>query len=174
VPYMRELAESYSNTVVENTPTGILIIDENLNIKQVNPAAAKLLGIDASAVGKPVYAVLPSDDFYRALTEEKNILNHKVVYEKLGLTVEQSVVFVKNDRTIFLLIDDITEREKMLEQRRRVTEDTAAFAHEVVNKQMRVIQEIASLLGETTSETKTALSQLTKTIMPGEDEKHEN
>ena len=61
VPYMRELAESYSNTVVENTPTGILIIDENLNIKQVNPAAAKLLGIDASAVGKPVYAVLPSD-----------------------------------------------------------------------------------------------------------------
>lgn len=174
VPYMRELAESYSNTVVENTPTGILIIDENLNIKQVNPAAAKLLGIDASAVGKPVYAVLPNDDFYRALTEEKNILNHKVVYEKLGLTVEQSVVFVKNDRTIFLLIDDITEREKMLEQRRRVTEDTAAFAHEVVNKQMRVIQEIASLLGETTSETKTALSQLTKTIMPGEDEKHEN
>ena len=174
VPYMRELAESYSNTVVENTPTGILIIDDKLNIKQINPAASKLLGTDADYVGKPVYGVLPSDDFYLALTEEKNILNHKVVYDKLGLTVEQSVVFVKNDRTIFLLINDVTEREKMLEQRRRVTEDTAAFAHEVVNKQMRVVQEIAGLLGETTSETKTALSQLTKTIMPDAGKKNDD
>ena len=37
---------------------------------------------------------------------------------------------------------------------------TAAVTDSVIEKQMRVVQEIASLLGETTAETKVALTQL--------------
>ena len=36
----------------------------------------------------------------------------------------------------------------------------------MIEKQMRVVQEIASLLGETTAETKIALTQLKDTIEP--------
>ena len=37
----------------------------------------------------------------------------------------------------------------------------------MIEKQMRVAQEIASLLGETTAETKIALTRLKDTIEPG-------
>jgi len=42
-----------------------------------------------------------------------------------------------------------------------------------VNKQMRVVQEIANLLGETTAETKVALLQLTNNIVSKEEKDHD-
>ncbi|HEX3040080.1 MAG TPA: [Fe-Fe] hydrogenase large subunit C-terminal domain-containing protein [Caproiciproducens sp.] len=172
IPYMRELAESMSNTVVENTPTGILIINNHLNIEQFNPSAAKLLNLSENVIGQPISSVLPSPDFEEVLNSGENILHHKQVYSERNLILEQTVVLVSNNRLLFVLLKDITDEEQMLEKHRKVTEETAAFAKEVVNKQMRVVQEIANLLGETTCETKVALLQLTKNMMPeagGED-----
>lgn len=166
IPYMRELAESVSNTVVENTPTGILIINDHLLIDQYNPSAAKLLHLDENSLGKPVQNILPSPDFETVLKSGINIVHHKQFYEALNLILEQTVVLVKNNQLMFVLLKDITSEEKMRENHLRMTEETAAFANEVIDKQMRVVQEIANLLGETTSETKVALMQLTKNIVP--------
>lgn len=166
LPYMRELAESMSNTVVENTPTGILIINSQLTIEEFNPAAARLLGLKDDVIGKPVTSILPSDDFYEAMKNDKKIADHRQYYENLGRTLEQTVVNVKASGLMFVLFNDVTKEEQMNENHRLVTEKTAAFAQEVVDKQMRVVQEIANLLGEATSETKVALSQLTQSIVP--------
>jgi len=172
VPYMRELAESLSNTVVENTPTGVLVINDKLIVEQINPSATKLLKLSDNVVGQSICNLLPSEDFYNVLMSGDNILNHKQNYEKLGLVVEQTVIFVKSSRMMFLLLKDITGEEQMLDKHRKVTEQTVEFAHEVINKQMRVVQEIANLLGETTSETKIALSRLTKNIVPEKDDQN--
>ena len=42
--------------------------------------------------------------------------------------------------------------------------ETARVTDKVIERQMRVVQEIASLLGETTAETKIALTRLKETI----------
>ncbi len=170
IPYMRELAESMSNAVVENAPTGILIINAALNVEQFNPSAAKLLHLNEKSVGRPIQHILPSPDFEKVLATGKNILNHKQNYKNLNLIVRQTVVLVENSSLLFILLEDITHEERMLENQRRTTEETAAFAKEAISKQMRVVQEIANLLGETTSETEVALHQLTKNIMPEEGE----
>ena len=49
--------------------------------------------------------------------------------------------------------------------------ETLATTDDVIKKQMRVAQEIASLLGETTAETKVALLKLKKTLMQEEEER---
>ena len=46
--------------------------------------------------------------------------------------------------------------------------DSINMAQEVINKQMMVAQEIASLLGETTAETKVTLTKLKKLILEKE------
>ena len=46
----------------------------------------------------------------------------------------------------------------------KVKMETLKTTDEVIKKQMRVAQEIASLLGETTAETKVALLKLKKTL----------
>ena len=47
---------------------------------------------------------------------------------------------------------------------RKISRQTVEIADRVVDKQMRIVQEIASLLGETAAETKIALSKLKESI----------
>ena len=67
---------------------------------------------------------------------------------------------VKNQNTLFCIMKDITEDVDYNARINKIKEETAQAASEVVSKQMRVVQEIASLLGETTAETKIALLKL--------------
>jgi iron only hydrogenase large subunit-like protein/uncharacterized Fe-S cluster-containing protein len=172
VPYMRELAESMSNTVVENIPAGVLILDAKLNIEHVNPSAAQMLHLTEDVRGHSISSLLPSDDFYNVLQSGENTLNHKQRYEKYDLTVEQTVVFVKESGLLFVLLHDITSEDTMREQSRRVGDETVAFARDVVGRQLRTVQDIVSLLGETTMETNAALSNLAK-IVSDTDDKNE-
>lgn len=165
VPYMKELAESMSNTVVENIPVGVLILDEKLCIEHMNPCAAKMLHATGDVRHQSVYTLLKSDDFCRVLQGGGNIVSRKERYDELGLTVEQSVVYVKTSKTLFVLLKDITDQEEMLVNQRKSAEETAAFAQGVINKQIQIVQEIAGLLGETTTETKVALSKLVKSVV---------
>lgn len=165
VPYMKELAESMSNTVVENIPVGVLILDERLNIKHINPFASRLLRQSGDLRNQSIAAVLKSDDFYQVLQSGENIVNHKQKYEEYNIIVEQSVVSVKNHKTLLVMLKDITRQENMLENQHKSAEETAAFAQGVINKQIQIVQEIASLLGETTMETKVALSKLAHSVV---------
>ena len=54
--------------------------------------------------------------------------------------------------------------EERLKELNELKENTLQVAEKVINKQMRVAQEIAGLLGETTAETKVALTKLQKII----------
>jgi predicted transcriptional regulator len=62
-------------------------------------------------------------------------------------------------------MEDITHEEKNDRELTKVKENTINAAQQVIDKQMRVVQEIASLLGETTAETKVILSKLKKVAM---------
>ena len=59
---------------------------------------------------------------------------------------------------------DVTEEESERRKKESIRQNTIEIADKVVDKQMRVVQEIASLLGETTAETKIALTKLKESI----------
>ena len=59
---------------------------------------------------------------------------------------------------------DVTDREEMRKSDLELRRQTAEITDKVIDKQMRVVQEIASLLGETTAETKIALTKLKDAI----------
>ena len=59
---------------------------------------------------------------------------------------------------------DITDEEAEREKKARINQQTVEVANTVVEKQMRIVQEIASLLGETAAETKIALTKLKESI----------
>ena len=56
--------------------------------------------------------------------------------------------------------DEVAEREK----KEMLSRHTIEVADKVVEKQMRIVQGIASLLGETAAETKIALTKLKESI----------
>ena len=67
---------------------------------------------------------------------------------------------VEEDEMIIGLYVDITDEENRRQKLARAKQETLGKAHQVINKQMRVAQEIAGLLGETTAETKVLLTRL--------------
>jgi uncharacterized Fe-S cluster-containing protein len=59
---------------------------------------------------------------------------------------------------------DVTAEEEQRERKENISRQTIEVADKVVDKQMRIVQEIASLLGETAAETKIALAKLKESI----------
>ncbi len=165
LPFVRERAESISNLIIDYTPNATIALDSELKVQEINPAALQLLKIDKSDIlGKPIEEFLPCSMYDEVLHEDKIIQNRKITYEGLGLTVEQSVISIKEQQMIFILLKNITSEEKQQQSLKKVRDETLEVAQKVIDKQMRVAQEIASLLGETTAETKTALTKLKKSI----------
>ena len=62
------------------------------------------------------------------------------------------------------IADDITKNEELEKKLMEKKIDAMNITQAVIDKQMRVAQEIASLLGETTAETKVTLNKLKKLI----------
>ena len=62
-------------------------------------------------------------------------------------------------------MQNITEEEKRRIELEKLKLNTVEVAQKVIDKQMMVAQEIASLLGETTAETKVALNKLKKVVI---------
>ena len=62
------------------------------------------------------------------------------------------------------IMRDVTDEEYARERKESISRQTVEVADKVVDKQMRIVQEIASLLGETAAETKIALAKLKESI----------
>ena len=65
---------------------------------------------------------------------------------------------------MFAIMKDITDKVEFENKLNTVKTETLKATDEVIKKHMRVAQEIASLLGETTAETKVALVNLKKAL----------
>lgn len=170
IPYMREKAESISNVVLDNTPDAVILMDDNFCLVEYNNRAGEMFGLNqVDYRGKPISMIIDCDDMDKVLETGKDVFDHKIVYHDFGITVLQSTVHVKEHGLFILLIKDVTHAEEERTKYLAMRQETVEVAQGVINKQMRVAQEIASLLGETTAETKMALTNLKK-YLHGEDE----
>lgn len=171
MPYMRERAEYISDKVITFSPNAIIVLDNLLSIQALNNSACKLFGItDAKEfAGRYIGELVEASAFEEALVNRRNVLNRKSYLFRYEKYVEESVIFVKEHNMIFGILRDMTEEEKQNENIKKVKLETIGTADNVIEKQMRVVQEIAMLLGETTAETKVALTKLKETIMSEEE-----
>ena len=166
LPYMRERAESISNEIIQNSPNGIVVIDTAFNITDINNKAKILLGIKRFKPNSTSILDCLEDnvDFIEALAKQKNISSKRIKIEKTNSYIELSINYMKDHNMIFAIMKDITDKVNYEDKLQEVKLETIAATDEVIKKQMRVAQEIASLLGETTAEAKVALVNLRNTL----------
>lgn len=161
VPYMKLKAESFANMVIENSLNAIIVVDENMVIKEFNPAAEKMFGHALDLVkGTNLNRIIDCENFLRAVRTREKIAAKRVEYPDRSLVTEQMVLPVKDHDMVILIITDITDKETKERALLKVKQETIDKAAEIINRQMHVAQEIAGLLGETTGETKAALLEL--------------
>ena len=121
--------------------------------------------------GELIERYINPTDFYLVAADGKPIDNKPLVLEKSGAHVEMSIRKVEGQNILFSIMKDVTKETLDREKLDKLKTDTYRTTDEVIGKQMRVVQEIASLLGETAAETKIALLKLKSTLAQSEDKK---
>ncbi len=166
LPFLKDKAESFSDTIVKNTPNGLIVLNENLEVQQINAAARKIMNIRAESdvLGEPVVRILDPNVFLQAKNSGRGIRNQRTYLAEYKRYIEQTVIYDPESRLLVGIMRDVTDDEAAREKKSRINKHTVEVADSVVERQMRIVQEIASLLGETAAETKIALTKLKESI----------
>jgi len=166
LPYLKDKAESFSDTIVNNTPNGLIVLNENLEVQQINNSARKIMNIRAASdvLGEPVIRILDPSVFAQVKNSGRSVRNKRTYLAEYKKYVEMTVVYANDSRMLIGIMRDVTDEVEAHEKKESISRQTVEVADKVVEKQMRIVQEIASLLGETAAETKIALTKLKESI----------
>lgn len=166
LPFLKDKAESFSDTIVENTPNGLIVLNENFEVQQINTAARRIMNIRSASdiLGDQVVRILDPAIFMKVMQTGKDVREERVYLAEYKRYVEQTVVYDKDSHLLIGIMRDVTDEETEREKKENISRKTIEVADKVVEKQMRIVQEIASLLGETAAETKIALAKLKESI----------
>ena len=166
LPFLKEKAENFSDTIVKNTPNGIIVLNENLEVQQINESARNMMNIryESDVLGESVVRILDPSIFMQVSRTGTDVRNQRIYLAEYKRYVEQSVVYDKDSHLLVGIMRDVSDEEAQREKKERIGRQTIEVADKVVDKQMRIVQEIASLLGETAAETKIALAKLKESV----------
>ena len=115
----------------------------------MNPSARRMLDLEmVNPTGMPLISVLPSKELEEAIqSKSRRVNNIRVEYDMYNKLVDHAIFKVPDETyTVLILMDRTNEelKEKML---RNLREKTMNVTQQVIDDQMRTVQEIASLLG---------------------------
>ena len=162
LPFLKDKAESFSDTIINNTPNGIIVLNEDLEVQQINSAACHMMNIRhaSDVLGDQVIRILDPKVFLDVMATGMSVRDERVYLAEYKRYVEQSVIYDKSYHIVMCIMRDITAEAREKRKKEEISRSTIEVTDQVIEKQMRVVQEIASLLGETTAETKIALTNL--------------
>jgi len=150
-------------------PNGLLVLDEQLQIIIVNPAMCRMLRTTAAAlIGRPAAELLGEvEEFRQALVTGRKVVGVEREYPRYDLYVRTLIFPIPDEKIAAGIFVDLTVEWKQERELNRLKQEAVQEVRQVVDKQMRVAQEIAGLLGETTAETKVSLLRLLETLGKG-------
>jgi len=166
LPHIINRSERFSNSIVDNSPNGIVVINDDFEIQQINKMAMDLLNVRSisDVLGENIVRILDPTPFYKVYESGKTLTNERRYYSDYKKYFEETIALDNTSKMIICILRDVTDEETARNTREELGRKTAEIADNVVEKQMRIVQEIASLLGETAAETKIALTKLKESI----------
>lgn len=165
VPYMRSMAERTTNEIFNHSPNAIIFLDKLLNIKEINPITEKTFGFTSEELkGNHISTIIKDDDFEIVVQTKQSIIKQKIFYESINYHAYRSIIYMEKQSALLVIYTDITPEEKRKLELAQLKHNALDVTQSIIDKQMRVAQDIASLLGETTAETKVALMKLKKVL----------
>lgn len=146
----------------EYDPNGLIVVDADLYIKLVNPAFCEMFGIKPDdAIGQPAETILDDvSDFKRVWETGMVIRNQLKQYTQPPLLLNQVIFSIEDEGIIACIMTDFSHQLAQKQALTKLKHETIKQVNEVVDHQMKVVQEIAGLLGETTAETKVSLLKI--------------
>ncbi len=166
LPFLSDKAETFSDMIVNNSINGILVLNDKLEIQRINKAALHIFNLrkEADVMGEQVVKIIEPMDFMNVQASGKSIKNKSVYLAEYDRYVEQTIIYDSIYKMLVCILRDVSEEKIELAKKEELARKTIETTDKVIQKQMRVVHEIASLLGETAAETKVALTKLKESL----------
>ncbi|MBE6963375.1 MAG: 4Fe-4S dicluster domain-containing protein [Ruminococcaceae bacterium] len=166
LPYMMKRAEGFSDTVVDNSPEGILVLNEDLEVQRINPEACRLLRVrnEKDVLGDNINRLMEPDAFRKVRGKRKPLENERIYLAEYECFVDRTILYNTDCHLYICILRDVTEEMTQEEKKTEMRLQAAAIADDVAKKQLKIVQDIASLLGETAADTLIAINRLKETI----------
>ncbi len=171
IPYMRRLAEQRTDRIIETSPNGIVILNEELEIIHMNPAFKKFFMSTNSVVGKRISYLMDPEPFVKLKESETDKIEKTIKHENYGLTCHQIMYKLIEEKQYIGIFVDITKNLTDVEKLDSLREKTIHQAQELLDHQIEMAQQLAKLLGENTAKGEELVENLLKLT---QDEKMKN
>jgi PAS domain S-box-containing protein len=151
----------------EYDPNGLIVVDKEMNIAIINPAFRKMFNVEPDVIiGQPVSLILKNDvRHFKKSWETNEVIRLEVEeYKEQNLYLRKVIFPIPDENIIACIMVDITHEKDRQKEIIKLKTETVAKVNEVVDNQMKVAQQIAGLLGETTAETKVSLLKVVKML----------
>jgi iron only hydrogenase large subunit-like protein len=162
--YTRKLAQKKAVALLQKMPSAVVIVDEHLKIIECNLNFVHLFAADAEQSkdleGSAIDAVIPfSSLFRRVLDSGEDIVGHDIRYQRNILNT--SVFTIEPHAVMCGIFQDIT---KPIFQKEQII----GRAREVIQKNLKTVQQIAFLLGENAADSEIILNSIVRSFSPEE------
>lgn len=161
----REIAREASDTLsamLEELPSGVVIVDNNLKVVHSNAAFVNIIGEDAREIvdvipglkGADLKSLLPFNIynmFTFAFRQDESIISRDVKFDDRMLNI--SVFPIRSNRVAGAILRDLYSPEVQ-------SEEVIARVSEVIDRNLAMVQKIGFLLGEGASETEQMLNSI--------------
>ncbi len=150
----------------EYDPNGLIVVDKDMHIKAVNPAFCKMFNVEQETIIDRLASDIIGDvkDFKEVWLKQQVIRGKEKEFSQHNLYVREVIFPIEDKNIIACIMVDITQEFQRKKELMKLKAETIDKVNEVVDNQMKVAQEIAGLLGETTAETKVSLLKILKML----------
>lgn len=167
IPYMREKEEQYANKIVSAMPGLLVTVNDDLEVIQMNKAAMDLFDIKRkkTIIGQPVSTIMDDYEMVNMLAFDKNFAQDQLYLEEENVYLERIFTRDRKNGLIICAMKNVTKEILYRQEVHKMKVAAANMADKLAVEQMKLVQQIAGLLGETAADTKVAVEKLKETIM---------
>ena len=160
--YTRKKAQKKATALLQRMPSAVVIVDEDLKIIECNENFVRLFSEDADASvnvdGSVLGAVTPFSNLFRRVIESgEDIVGHDIRYQHSILNT--SVFSIEPNSVLCGIFQDITKPVFQKEQ-------IIGRARQVIQKNLKTVQQIAYLLGENAADSEIILNSIVHSFSP--------
>jgi iron only hydrogenase large subunit-like protein/uncharacterized Fe-S cluster-containing protein len=149
MPYMRRLAQQRTDRVIETSPSGVVVLDSELHIINMNPAFQKMFFCNNSILGRRISYLVNADGYEKMLAGAME--RYESIRTKYGIKYHELLYALRDEGQYVGMYTDISQLKFDEGQVDLLKRQTLAQAKELLDHQIAFSQEMAHYLGQSTA-----------------------
>jgi PAS domain-containing protein len=158
MPYMRRLAQQRTDRIIETMPCGVVILDAELNMLQMNPAFMKMFMCGGGILGRRVSYLLKADGYEAVQSGAAE--KYESVQVKYGIKFHELIYALRENGQYAGIYSDITKLTYDPAHLDAIKTQTLRHAQEFLEHQVSFSQEMAHFLGKSAAKSEEIAKQL--------------